>query len=105
MKCVLFLALLGLCMGCERSSSPTTSSSKPDNTAVNARDRSSTEKTPIDQNENKADVETTAKIRKRVVDTKLSTDAQNVKIITQEGQVTLRGPVQSNTEKERIEEI
>ncbi|MDZ4851133.1 MAG: BON domain-containing protein [Pirellulaceae bacterium] len=75
------------------------------NTAVNARDRDSNAKTPFDQNENQKDIDITANIRKRVVDTKMSIDAQNVKIITQDGRVTLRGPVKSADEKTRIEEI
>jgi len=76
-----------------------------DNTAVNERDRESAAKTPIDQNENQADIDITANIRKRVVDTKMSVDAQNVKIITQNGQVTLRGPVKTADEKKQIEDI
>ena len=75
------------------------------NTAVNMRDRDSNAKTPLDQNENKKDIGITADIRKQVVDTKMSTDAQNVKIITQDGRVTLRGPVKSPDEKTRIEGI
>jgi len=62
-------------------------------------------KTPLDQNENQADINLTAEIRKRVVDTKMSVNAQNVKIITQDGRVTLRGPVKTADEKKRIEEI
>jgi len=76
-----------------------------DNTAVNDRDRDSAAKTPIDQNENQADINVTADIRKRVVDTKMSVNAQNVKIITQNGQVTLRGPVKTADEKKQIEDI
>jgi len=76
-----------------------------DNTAVNERDRASAVKTPIDQNENQADIDITANIRKRVVDTKMSVNAQNVKIITQNGQVTLRGPVKTTEEKKQIEDI
>jgi len=76
-----------------------------DNTAVNERDRGAAAKTPIDQKENKADIDITANIRKRVVDTKMSINAQNVKIITQDGQVTLRGPVKTADEKRRIEDI
>jgi osmotically-inducible protein OsmY len=75
------------------------------NTALNARDRDGKEKTPIDQNENQADIDTTASIRKRVMAEKLSTEAHNVKIITQNGQVTLRGPVKSEEEKESIEAV
>lgn len=77
----------------------------PTNTGVNERDRDGTEKTPLDQNENQADINFTAEIRKQVVDAKLSVDAQNVKIITQDGKVTLRGPVATEDEKTRIGEI
>ncbi len=76
-----------------------------DNTGVNTRDRDRATKTPIDQNENKEDVRITADIRKRVVDAKMSVDAQNAKIMTQNGQVTLRGPVKSDEERKRIAEI
>ena len=75
------------------------------NTGVNVRDRDSTTKTPLDQNENKADIAITADIRKQVVETTMSVNAQNVKIITQDGKVTLRGPVKTAAEKTRIEEI
>ena len=78
---------------------------KRDNTEVNVRDRSDAAKTPIDQNENKKDIDITANIRKRVVDTKMSVNAQNVKIITQDGKVTLRGPVKSADEKAQIEKM
>ena len=69
---------------------------------VNVRDRSDAAKTPIDQNENQKDIDITANIRKRVVDTKMSVNAQNVKIITQSGKVTLRGPVKTEEEKAQI---
>ena len=75
------------------------------NTGVNARDRGTKAKTPLDQNENKADIKTTADIRKRVVAEKMSTDASNVKIITQDGKVTLRGPVKTEDERKKIDEI
>ena len=76
-----------------------------DNTEVNVRDRSEAAKTPIDQNENQKDIDITANIRKRVVDTEMSVNAQNVKIITQDGKVTLRGPVKSEDEKTQIEKM
>lgn len=77
----------------------------PANTGVNIRDRESTTKTPFDQNENKSDIAITANIRKQVVGTKMSVDAQNVKIMTQDGKVTLRGPVKTEQEKLEIEKI
>ena len=76
-----------------------------DNTAVNDRDREDAAKTPFDQSEKQSDINITAHIRKQVVDTKMSVNAQNVKIISQDGRVTLRGPVKSEEEKKRIEEI
>lgn len=75
------------------------------NTGVNVRDRDSTAKTPLDQNENKTDIAITADIRSRIVETKMSVNAQNVKIITQDGKVTLRGPVKTLEEKQNIERI
>lgn len=111
MKSILFalICTLGLA-GCNQKTTPdpVASSNRPvdrDNTGVNVRDRNDAAKTPIDQNENKKDVDITAEIRKRVVDTKMSVNAQNVKIITQDGRVTLRGPVKSAEEKKTIEDM
>ncbi len=92
-------------MSGQSTNSSTSTSVDRDNTAVNKRDRDTNAKTPMDQNENKVDIGITASIRKSVVDTKMSTNAQNVKIITQDGNVTLRGPVKTEEEKTRIEEI
>ena len=101
-------------LGCDQVNMPdkkstpmdsTSPASDRDNSAVNKRDRDSMAKTPMDQNENTVDIGITASIRKSVVDTKMSTNAQNVKIITQNGEVTLRGPVKNQEEKNRIEEI
>ncbi len=78
---------------------------RPPSVTTNVRDRSEAAKTPIDQNENKTDIDITANVRKRVVDTKMSVNAQNVKIITQDGKVTLRGPVKSEDEKMQIDKI
>ncbi len=75
------------------------------NTGINVRDRDSTAKTSPDQNQNQSDINITAEIRKQVVASKMSSNAQNVKIITQSGKVTLRGPVQTTEEKQRIGEI
>jgi hyperosmotically inducible periplasmic protein len=75
------------------------------NTGVNERDRDSAARTSFDQNENSRDIGITADIRKRVVDTKMSINAQNVKIITQNGKVTLRGPVETEDEKRTVEEF
>lgn len=82
------------------------STAEPDNTAVNERDRERNTKTPNDQNENQRDVNITADIRKEVLATKdMSINARNVKIITADGKVTLRGPVNSEDEKTSIDKI
>ncbi len=75
-----------------------------DNTKVNQRDRSKDEPTADQQKENSNDRELTRQIRRMIVkDKSLSTDAHNVKIITQNGSVTLKGPVKSDEEKQSIE--
>ncbi len=74
-----------------------------DNTGRNARDADGTTLTPMDQGESEADRSITQQIRKAVVNhDQLSTNAKNVKIITQNGVVTLRGPVKSAEEKAAI---
>lgn len=56
------------------------------------------------QKENKSDREITRQIRRAVVkDKTLSVKAHNVKIITKDGHVTLKGPVKSEDEKTTIE--
>jgi osmotically-inducible protein OsmY len=69
------------------------------------RDRNEGAKTPLDQGNNERDLRITQQIRKAVTDdAQLSFDARNVKIITQDSVVTLRGPVESDVEKAAIAE-
>jgi len=76
---------------------------KPDNTKVNKRDKNPDQATADQQKMNAADRNLTAKIRKSVMaDKTLSTYAHNVKIITQDGIVTLKGPVRSADEVKSI---
>jgi len=76
----------------------------PDNTGRNVRDRDDANKTPGDQAENEADRTITQNVRKALTnDDSLSTDGKNVKVITSDGNVTLRGPVKSDKEKSDIE--
>jgi hypothetical protein len=76
----------------------------PDNTAVNARDRKNDALTAADQSDKPEDIAVTQHIRQSIVaDKNLSTDAKNVKIITIDGAVTLRGPVRDAFEKQLIE--
>jgi hyperosmotically inducible periplasmic protein len=77
-----------------------------DNTSKNQRDRSGETRTSGDQSNNPEDVQLTATIRRAVVkDHSLSATAKNVKIITADGVVTLRGPVQNEAEKTKIAEL
>ena len=71
-----------------------------DNTGRNVRDRDENARTPTDQGNSEADRNITAHIRKEIVaNDGLSTNAHNVKIITTDGIVTLRGPVKTVQEK------
>lgn len=76
----------------------------PDNTKVNTRDRGQAQPTADQQKENRSDKEITRDIRRSIMqDQSLSTYAHNVKIISQNGMVTLKGPVRSEEEKSAIE--
>jgi hyperosmotically inducible protein len=83
---------------------PATQPTAPDNTKVNERDRSNDEPTADQQKDNRSDQDITQQIRQSIMkDKSLSTYAHNVKIITQNGQVTLKGPVRSEDEKKTVE--
>lgn len=85
------------------TSEPTT---EVDNTRRNIRDRNAQTLTPLDQGNSKTDIATTAQIRKGIIaGENMSVNARNVKIITKDGQVTLRGPVNTAEEKRRIGQI
>jgi hyperosmotically inducible protein len=119
------LALLLALGGCERndrttergadeSIKVTTESAKPaaegthaaDNTGRNERDRERDALTPGDQAENESDRAITQRVRQGLMEQdELSTNAKNVKIITRDGVVTLRGPVDSAEEKALIAQI
>jgi osmotically-inducible protein OsmY len=79
---------------------------KPDNTSTNERDRSGETKTSGDQSNSSADLKITQAIRQALIkDDQLSTTAKNIKVITANGQVTLRGPVKTAQEKARVDQI
>jgi hyperosmotically inducible periplasmic protein len=80
-----------------------TAQTKPDNTAVNKRDQDPNEATADQQKMNPEDRNLAAKIRTSIMaDKSLSTYAHNVKIISQDGIVTLKGPVRSRAEVKSI---
>ena len=75
-----------------------------DNTKVNKRDRNASEPTADQGKNNNSDRETMRKIRGAILNDKsLSTYAHNIKIISQDGKVTLKGPVHTEDEKKSIE--
>ncbi|HEY3456073.1 MAG TPA: BON domain-containing protein [Bryobacteraceae bacterium] len=77
----------------------------PDNTRMNKRDKSQSERTADQAKNNPSDRQIMARIRRDVTkDKTLSTYAHNVKIIAEHGKVTLKGPVRSDDEKRTIEE-
>jgi hypothetical protein len=62
--------------------------------------------TPVDQSNDPRDVELTRRIRQALVDDdSLSTSAHNVKVITRDGSVTLRGEVETESEKSAVRSI
>lgn len=81
---------------------PDTKQSAPDNTEINKRDQGDQTLTPLDQSNTVADTHITQAIRKKIMQRPLSMVAKNVKIITLDGDVTLRGPVKNKAEKEKI---
>jgi sporulation protein YlmC with PRC-barrel domain len=84
----------------------TSGTNAPNNSGRNIRDRDNQTVTPFDQGTSQADVAMTAQIRNEIINARgLSLNARNVKIITNEGRVILRGPVNTEEEKRIIGEI
>jgi osmotically-inducible protein OsmY len=78
---------------------PLLAQTQPDNSGVN-KDHAVTADS---QSMSKSDRMITRKVRRAVMDDKdLSTYAHNVKIITVNGSVTLKGPVKSDEEKAKV---
>jgi osmotically-inducible protein OsmY len=110
MKCN-FNTLQGLAIGLLLTASlavakPQDSTSQqpaPDNTKMNKGDADTSQPTADRQKDNPSDRDITQQIRKSLMNDKsLSTYAHNVKIVAQNGMVTLKGPVRSEDEKEAI---
>lgn len=100
----LVLGALALCTSLMAMSAPRRQDSQqtaPDNSKKN---KDQSRPTADQQKMNASDRATTQKIRKAIhEDSSLSTYAHNIKIITQDGKVTLRGPVRSEEEKNNVE--
>lgn len=105
MKRVLMpLMALIICAGV--ASNETYANSDLENTKQNARDKNNMTLTPMDQGESEADIRITAEIRKAIVNDKsLSVNAENIKVIAKNGQVTLRGPVKTLAERAKLVEV
>ena len=65
------------------------------NTGINKRDRDDKTLTPMDQMNNRSDLKITQEIRQALMKDEFSMDAKNIKVITRNGTVTLRGPVET----------
>jgi hyperosmotically inducible protein len=75
-----------------------------DNTKINKRDQDKRQPTADQQKQDRPDTDITRDIRRSITNDKtLSTYAKNIKIITQSGNVTLRGPVRSEEERKSVE--
>ena len=99
-KTAILFGLILAATGCNKDSAAT---APADNTKVNERDRNTAALTPGDQGENEVDRTITQKIRQGVMkNDALSMTAKNVKIITANSVVTLRGPVKNDKEKADI---
>lgn len=93
----------GLGLGALPLASGAESTAAPDNTERNLRDRSGETLVPTDQGGGESDVRITREIRQALIGAgDLSMNAKNVKVITVDGAVTLRGPVETADEKQRI---
>jgi hyperosmotically inducible protein len=89
---------------CSLVALPAVAQTPADNTKVNQRDRAEGAVTADQQKENASDRTLVKKIRQSLMNDKsLSMYAHNVKVVAQDGQVTLKGPVRSEDEKKSIE--
>ncbi len=111
MKTMLLAATtLGLALamgGCDRNKTDddatTRAVAQPENSKVNERDRTMDTLTPLDQGNSEVDRTISQQIRQGLMkDDSLSMTAKNVKIITNGGVVTLRGPVKTEQERTTI---
>jgi hyperosmotically inducible protein len=106
-RTILFTGTLLLGSGAMMIAQDTAPQSAPatDNTQINQRDRNPNEPTADKQQNNRSDRDITQQIRKSITaDKSFSEYARNVKVITQNGQVTLKGPVRTDDEKTAIEQ-
>ena len=100
---LLFAAFIVVGCSKDRADDKVAQTPAPDNSGTNVRDRNDQTKTAGDQSESEADRTISQNIRQSLTsDDSLSTNGKNVKVITIDGKVTLRGPVKSDQEKAAI---
>jgi hyperosmotically inducible periplasmic protein len=100
---LIFAGTPSLCFSADPAAKQAEAQVPADDTGRNVRDRDENAKTADEQSNSKEDLEITRKIRRAVVEDKsLSTSAHNVKIVTVNRVVTLRGPVVSTKEKASV---
>ena len=98
---ILCLSVVAVSAFAEDNSTPAA-----DNSARNKRDLSGETQTSGDQSNSSPDIKATAAIRRAIMhDDSLSMMAKNVKIIANQGAVTLRGPVKSAAEKTKVAQL
>jgi hyperosmotically inducible protein len=101
----MFIGLLLLGCGTLVLAQDSAGQNAPDNTKMNQGDQNPNQTTADQQQNNRSDLDITRQIRKSIeADKNFSTYAHNVKIITRNGQVTLKGPVRSEDEKQAVEQ-
>ena len=99
---IIFVSAMGVVWA--QQDATTTGQQPADNTKMNQRDRNPNEPTADQQKENSSDRALAKQVRRALMNDKsLSTYAHNIKVIAQNGVVTLKGPVHSDQEKQAIE--
>ena len=102
-RCLGLLLLLVAFVPAWGQDSTSNSQTAGDNSKVNQQDQQPSEPTADQQKNNRSDIEITREIRRSLTqDKSLSTYAHNVKVIAQDGKVTLKGPVRSDDEKAAV---
>jgi len=102
-RCLGLLLLLVVFVPAWAQDSTSSSQMARDNSKVNQQDRQPSEPTADQQKNNRSDLEITREIRRSLTqDKSLSPYAHNVKVIAQNGKVTLKGPVRSDDEKSAV---
>ena len=102
--CAFMAVLVSVSCAVWAQDSATPEQKPADNSKVNTRDRNDSASTADQQKNNRSDLETARQIRRAIVkDKSLSSYAHNVKVISENGMVTLKGPVRSDEEKMAVE--